>query len=45
MAFNRNDQFFIKWDNFLKKVDSEFVLYTYCVANNRSIFSSLILIF
>ena len=53
MAFNRNGHFQIsenveflkKWDNFLKKVDTESVLYTYCVANKRSIFSSLILIF
>ena len=53
MAFNKNGHFqisknvelFIKWDNFLKKVDTESVLYTCCVANERSIFSSLILIF
>ena len=38
-------EFFIKWDNFLKEVETESVLYTCCVANKRSIFSSLILIF
>ena len=46
MAINRNCHFqilkneesFIKWDNFLKKVDTESVLYTYYVANKRSIF-------
>ena len=53
MAFNRNKhfqisknvEFFIKKDKFLKKVDTESVLYTCCVANKRNIFSSLILIF
>ena len=52
MAFNRNGyvrisknvEFFTKWNNFLKKVDTESVLYTCYVANKRSIFSSLILI-
>ena len=53
MAFDRNGyfqisknmEFFIKWDNFLKKVDTESVLYTCHVVNKGSIFSSLILVF
>ena len=38
-------KFFINWDNFLKKVDTVSVLYTGRVANKRSIFSRLMLIF